>query len=227
MTQETWTAVDRFLTDLVVQPVAALADALAANHAAELPEIDVSPPLGKLLRLLAEAIRAQRILEIGTLGGYSTIWMAQALPPNGKLISLEFEQKHADVARANIERAGLAAVVDIRVGRAIDALPKLHAENVGPFDLVFIDADKVSTPEYFAWALKLTRRGSVIIVDNVVRSGAVLEADSNDEAVQGVRRFLDQLAHMPGILATALQTVGAKGYDGFAIVLVTDDRPRP
>lgn len=221
MTQPTWTAVDRFLTDLVVQPVAALADALAANHAAALPEIDVSPPLGKLLRLLAEAIRAERILEIGTLGGYSTIWMAQALPPTGKLISLEFEQKHADVARGNLERAGLANLVDIRVGPAIDSLPQLHAEGAGPFDLVFIDADKINTLPYFNWAMKLSRRGSVIIVDNVVRDGAIIEADSQDKSVQGVRQFLAQLASTPGVLATTLQTVGAKGYDGFAIVLVT------
>lgn len=221
MAEEQWAAVDRYITDRVIQPAAALDDALRANKAADLPAIDVSPPLGKLLRLLAESIGARRILEIGTLGGYSTIWMAQALGADGRLISLEAEPKHAEVARANVERAGLSHVVEIRVGRASDALPQLAAENSGPFDLVFIDADKVSTVEYFNWALRLSRRGSLIVVDNVVRNGAVLEANSDDESVQGVRRFYDVLASTPGVLATVLQTVGGKGYDGVAIVMVT------
>jgi predicted O-methyltransferase YrrM len=223
MTQDAWTAVDRYITDRVIQPAAVLDDALRANQAADLPAIDVSAPLGKLLRLLAESIGARRILEIGTLGGYSTIWMAQALGADGRLISLEAEPKHAEVARANLERAGLSHLVEIRVGRASDLLPQLAAENAGPFDLAFIDADKVSTVEYFNWALRLCRRGSLIVVDNVVRNGAVLEANSADEGVQGVRRFYDVLASAPGVLATVLQTVGGKGYDGVAIILVTAD----
>jgi predicted O-methyltransferase YrrM len=225
MAEKLWADVDRFITDRVIQPSAALDDALQANQAADLPAIDVSAPLGKLLRLLAESIGARRILEIGTLGGYSTIWMAQALPAEGRLISLEAEPKHAEVARSNVERAGLSHVVEIREGRASEALPRLDAENTGPFDLVFIDADKVSTVEYFNWALRLARRGSLIVVDNVVRNGAVIDADSEDESVQGVRRFYEVLAGSPGVLATALQTVGAKGYDGVAIVLVTADLP--
>jgi predicted O-methyltransferase YrrM len=221
MADDQWSAVDRFLTDLIVRPDVALVDALRANKAAELPAIDVSAPQGKFLRLLAEAIHAKRILEIGTLGGYSTIWLAQALPPDGRLISLEFQPKHAAVARSNVERAGLSSVVDIRVGKALDSLPQLAAENLEPFDLAFIDADKVNTAEYFTWALRLCRRGSLIIVDNVVRKGAVLDEQSDDVNVQGVRQFYDRLASTPGVLATAVQTVGGKGYDGFAIVLVT------
>ncbi len=221
MADELWTAVDRYLTDLVVRPAAALDDALQANRAADLPAIDVSPPLGKLLRLLAESIQARRILEIGTLGGYSTIWMAQALPASGRLISLEAEPKHAEVARSNVARAGLSRVVEIRVGPALETLPKLVAEGAGPFDLIFIDADKASISEYFAWALRLCRRGSLIVVDNVVREGALVDASSDDPSVRGVQRFFDRLAANPGVLATAIQTVGAKGYDGFAIALVT------
>jgi predicted O-methyltransferase YrrM len=217
MSPETWSAVDRFITDLLVPPDVALESALAA---AGLPAISVSPNQGKLLHLLARAQGARSILEIGTLGGYSTIWLARALPEGGRLVTLEFEPRHAEVARSNIARAGLADVVDIRLGPALETLPRLVADGLGPFDFVFIDADKENTADYFAWSLKLTRRGSMIIVDNVVRKGAVINADSDDSNVQGVRRFYEMLAAAPRVSATAIQTVGSKGYDGFAIALV-------
>jgi predicted O-methyltransferase YrrM len=170
--------------------------------------------------LLARAQGARVILEIGTLGGYSAIWLARALPEGGRLVTLEANPKYANVARANIAHAGLSDVIDLRLGRAQETLPRLAAEGEGPFDLVFIDADKVSTPEYFGWALNLTRRGSLIVVDNVVRSGAVSDAASDDPRVQGVRRFYEMLANEPRVSATAIQTVGSKGYDGFALALV-------
>lgn len=223
-TQDLWTEVDQYLGGLLAPPDPALTGALESSTRAGLPEIQVSTVQGKLLHLLARALGARRILEIGTLGGYSTIWLARALPPGGKLISLEADPKHADVARANVARAGLAELVDIRVGRALETLPAIAAENPEPFDLIFIDADKPSIPEYFAWSLKLARKGSLILVDNVVREGAVLEAKSADEAVQGVRRFLELLAAEKRVTATAIQTVGTKGYDGLAIALVTSDR---
>ncbi|HXR05646.1 MAG TPA: O-methyltransferase [Verrucomicrobiae bacterium] len=222
MNQETWTAVDRYLADLFVPSDPALDAALAASVAAGLPPINVSPNQGKLLQLLARIQGARNILEIGTLGGYSTIWLARALPASGRLITLEFEPKHAEVARANLARAGLAGGVELRVGRALDTLPQLAAEGRGPFDLIFIDADKQSYPDYLAWALKLSRRGSLIIADNVVRKGAVIDADSNDPLVQGVRRFHELLATETRVSATVFQTVGSKGYDGFAIALVTE-----
>src|SRR4029077_6881493 len=180
MTQEIWTAVDRYINDLFISPDAALIAAIQAIEAAGLPAISVSPPQGKLLQLLAKAVGARAILEIGTLGGYSTIWLARALPQGGRLITLEADPKHAEVARANIARAGLSGVVDLRLGLALDTLPKIAAEGRGPFDLVFIDADKVNIPDYFTWALKLTRPGSLILVDNVVRGGAVIEPKSED-----------------------------------------------
>lgn len=219
--QAQWTAVDRYITDLLVPPDPVLDAALAASAAAGLPPIAVSPNEGKLLHLLARLRGARTILEIGTLGGYSTIWLARALPPDGRLITLECDPQHAGVARANFAHASLAGIVELRVGRALDTLPELAAEGRGPFDLIFIDADKAGTPEYFTWALKLSRCGSVIIVDNVVRSGAVADAGSTDAAVQGIRRFNELLAAEPRVSATAIQTVGSKGYDGFAIVLVT------
>lgn len=221
MTEERWTAVDRYITDLLVPPDADLEAALQASDAAGLPAIAVSPSQGKLLHLLARAQGAQAILEIGTLAGYSTIWLARALPPGGRLITLEADPKHAEVARANLARAGLADVVDVRLGRALDSLPELAAQRRGPFDLTFIDADKQSIPEYFTWALRLSAPGSLIIVDNVVRGGAVLDADSDDPNVQGTRRLHELLAAEPRVSATTIQTVGAKGYDGFAIALVT------
>jgi predicted O-methyltransferase YrrM len=223
MTPDQWTAVDRYLTGLLVPPDPALDEALRASAAAGLPAINVSPTQGKLLHLLARVHGARTILEVGTLGGYSTIWLARALPPGGRLVTLESDPKHADVARTNIERAGLADAVELRLGPALETLPQLAAENRGPFDLTFIDADKPSTPEYFAWALKLSRRGSLIVVDNVVRKGAVADPANDDPNVRGVRRFLEQLAAEPRVSATAIQTVGGKGYDGFALAVVTAD----
>ena len=220
MSQEQWTAVDRYITDLIVPADAVLAAALADSVAAGLPAISVSPNQGKFLHLLARIQGARSILEIGTLGGYSTIWLARAMPEGGRLVTLESEPKHAEVARANIARANLSGVVTVRLGRALDTLAELDAEGEKPFDFVFIDADKVSTPEYFTWALKLTRQGSLIVVDNVVRKGAVVEESSDDPSVQGVRRFYEMLAAEPRVSATAVQTVGSKGYDGFALALV-------
>lgn len=223
MTQEQWTAVDRYITDLLVPPDLALDAALQSSAAAGLPPYNVSPNQGKLLLLLARVQGARTILEIGTLGGYSTIWLARALPADGRLITLEADPKHAEVARANIARADLTDVVELRLGRALDTLPQIAAEGLGPFDLIFIDADKPSNPDYFTWALKLSRRGSLIIVDNVVRNGTVIDVASNDPRVQGVRRLNELIAAEPRVSATALQTVGSKGYDGFAIALVTAD----
>jgi predicted O-methyltransferase YrrM len=220
MPQRQWTAVDRYIADALIPPDEALAAALAANAAAGLPPHDVSPNQGKLLMLLAQMLNARAILEIGTLGGYSTIWLARALPAGGRLITLEAEPQHAQVARANIARAGLADVVDIRVGRALDTLPQIEAEQREPFDLIFIDADKPSNPDYFAWALKLSRPGSLIVADNVVRAGAVADAASRDWSAQGVRRLFELIAAEPRVSATAIQTVGSKGYDGFALALV-------
>lgn len=218
MTPETWTAVDDYLTRLLIPADAALDEAQRAAAEAALPPISVSPQQGKFLHLLARIGGARRILEIGTLAGYSTIWLARALPPGGTLVSLEFDAKHAAVARANLARAGFADVVDIRVGRAIDALPALQRED--PFDFVFIDADKPSTPDYFDWALKLTRKGGVIVVDNVVRAGALIDSSGKDADVEGMRRFLARLARETGASGSVLQTVGSKGYDGLAVVVV-------
>jgi predicted O-methyltransferase YrrM len=218
-TDEGWTAVDDYITDCFVDGDPALDAALAASEAAGLPRINVAPNQGKLLMLLARAIGAHRILEIGTLGGYSTIWLARGLSPGERLITLEANPAYAEIARANIARAGLGKTVEVRVGRAIDALPGLAAE--GPFDLIFIDADKPGTPGYFQWAVKLARRGSLIVVDNVVREGAVLDAASDDPNVQGMRRFFELAAADPRVSGTALQTVGSKGHDGLAILLVT------
>ncbi|MDZ8107378.1 MAG: O-methyltransferase [Nostoc sp. DedQUE12a] len=223
MTQEQWTAVDRYLTDLFVPSDSVLDAALEASAVAGLPPHNVSPNQGKLLLLLAQLQGARTILEIGTLGGYSTIWLARALPSNGYLITLEADAKHAEVAQNNIARAGLSDVVELRLGQALSTLPQLAAEGRGPFDLIFIDADKPNNPDYLAWALKLSRRGSLIIADNVVRNGAVIDTASNDASVQGVRRFNELLASEPRVSTTALQTVGSKGYDGFAIALVVAD----
>jgi predicted O-methyltransferase YrrM len=218
--QDRWTAVDRYFSDLLVPADPVLEAALAASTAAGLPAINVAPNQGKLLHLLARLQGARRILEIGTLGGYSTIWLARALPADGRLITLELEPKHAEVARANFARAGLAPVIELRVGSARDTLAEIAAEQGAPFDLIFIDADKASAAEYFSWALKLSRVGSLIIVDNVVRGGAVVDATSADPSVQGVRRFNQLLAAEKRVSATALQTVGSKGYDGFALAVV-------
>jgi predicted O-methyltransferase YrrM len=223
MSSEKWTAVDRYITDLLVPADEALDAALRDSEAAELPHISVSPNQGKLLWMLAKIQGAKNILEIGTLGGYSTIWLARALTPEGKLITLEIDPKHAAVARANFARAGLNHVIDLRLGKAAESLAQLAAEKRGPFDLIFIDADKPSNSEYFAWALKLSRKGSIIIVDNVVRDGEVINAESTNASVQGVRRFNTLLAAEKRVSATAIQTVGSKGYDGFAMALVVAD----
>jgi len=218
--QELWTAVDRYVTEMLVPPDAALEAALEASDAAGLPRIAVAPNQGKLLQLLARARGARRILEIGTLGGYSTIWLARALPPGGRLITLEVEPKHAEVARANIARAGLASVVDVRLGAALETLPRLAAERAGPFDLTFIDADKSNIPSYFEWALKLAAPGGLIVVDNVIRDGAVVDDASTDPSVKGVRRLNELLRAEPRVSATTIQTVGARGYDGFTLAML-------
>jgi len=220
MSQDQWSAVDRYITDRVVPSDPALDAALADSAAAGLPAIAVAPNQGKFLQVLARAIGARSILEIGTLGGYSTIWLARALPEGGRLITLESEPRHAEVARANLARAGLADRVEVRLGQALETLPRLRAEGLGPFDFVFIDADKVNTPEYFTRSLDLTRAGGLIVVDNVVRKGAVADSGGDDPSVLGVRRFYETLAAEPRVSATAIQTVGSKGYDGFAIALV-------
>ena len=218
MTQETWTAVDDYITSRLIPADPSLEAAQRDAARAGLPAISVSAPQGRFLHILARMAGARRILEIGTLAGYSTIWLGRALPPGGRLVSLEFDPKHAGVARANLERAGLGPVVDVRVGRALDLLPALEGEE--RFDFVFIDADKPSTPDYFEWALKLTRKGGVIVVDNVVRDGKVIDTSGSDTAVEGMRRFLAKLAAEPRAVGTTIQTVGAKGYDGFTLILV-------
>jgi predicted O-methyltransferase YrrM len=198
----------------------ALEDALRENAAAGLPTIDVAPNQGKMLHLLARIQGARRILEIGTLGGYSTIWLARALPSDGKLVTLEAEPKHADVARENIKRAGLSAIVELRLGPALDSLAQLHQEGTPPFDLIFIDADKPNNPGYLERSLRLSRPGTIIILDNVVREGAVIDPQNADPSVRGVRRFFEMIAADSRIDATALQTVGTKGYDGFVLAVV-------
>lgn len=221
MSQKKWTAVDDYLSDMLVAPDSALEATLEASADAGLPEIAVAPNQGKLLMLLARAVNARNILELGTLGGYSTIWLARALPKGGgRVVTLEADKRHAEVARTNFANAGLASVIDLRFGKAIDVLPKLAAEKPDPFDFVFIDADKQHIPEYFTWSLKLTRPGSMIVVDNVIREGNVIDGKTGDHAVRGVRRFNEMLKVEKRVSATAIQTVGVKGYDGFAVVLV-------
>jgi predicted O-methyltransferase YrrM len=221
--EDLWAAVDGYIVERLVAPDEALEAALEASDAAGLPAINVAANQGKLLGLLAQMVGARRVLEIGTLGGYSTIWLGRALPEGGRLVTLEYSEAHAKVARSNIERAGLSGVVEVRVGPALDSLPGVEAEGIGPFDFVFIDADKANNPEYFAWAMRLVRRGSVIVVDNVVRRGAVLDATTADPNTIGTRRLFDVLREDDRVSATAIQTVGSKGYDGFAIALVTAD----
>jgi predicted O-methyltransferase YrrM len=218
MTPDTWSAVDDYVGSLFVPPDPGLDGAQRAATAAGLPPIAVSAAQGKFLHILARLHHTRRILEIGTLAGYSTIWLARALPPDGRLISLEFDPKHADVARGNLQRAGVSERVEVRVGRAIDLLPALAGGE--PFDLVFIDADKATTPDYVRWALKLTRPGSVIVVDNVIRDGKILDTSGADADVAGMREALALMAGDTRLTTTALQMVGAKGYDGFAIAVV-------
>ncbi|GGO83093.1 O-methyltransferase [Wenjunlia tyrosinilytica] len=221
MNIDKWTEVDEYFNALLVPSDPELDAALESSDRAGLPPHGVAPNQGKLLHLLARIQGAATVLEIGTLGGYSTIWLARALPEDGRLITLEADQRRAEVARGNLARAGLSHRAEVREGPALDTLPRLAAEGHGPFDLVFIDADKPSNPEYLKWALELTRPGSLIIGDNVVRDGRVTDADSADPGVRGVRRFTELLAEEPRVTATAIQTVGAKGWDGFALALVT------
>ena len=221
---DNWIAVDAYLTDRLVGDDAALDAALEDSAAAGLPPINVSPTQGKLLMLLAQSIGATRVLEIGTLGGYSAIWLARALPEGGRLVTLEADPAYAKLARGNLARAGLADRVEVRIGRAQDTLPKMIADGAGPFDLTFIDADKPSTPEYFQWAVELSRAGSLIVVDNVVREGRVTDANSDSPHIEGLRRFFDLAAAEARVTGTAIQTVGAKGHDGLAILRVIADR---
>lgn len=218
--QPKWKAVDGYFGDLLAPADAQLAAALKANRAAGLPAIDVSPLQGKFLHLLVRLSRAKRVLEIGTLGGYSTIWIARALPRGGRVVTLEYEPRHAAVARANLKNAGLLNRVDLRVGHALDLLPVLASQGAGPFDFIFVDADKENNPQYLAWALKLARPGTAIFVDNVVRDGKVVDAKSKDKDIQGTRRMTELMAAEPRLSATVMQNVGVKGYDGFALAVV-------
>jgi predicted O-methyltransferase YrrM len=218
--QDIWAQVDSYFGELLTPPDEILSSALAANKRAGLPSIDVTPLQGKFLEFLVRISGARRILEIGTLGGYSTIWLARGLPADGSIVSLELIPLHAEVARANLTRAGALNRVDLRVGPALESLQALSESGCTPFDLIFIDADKRSYPEYLQWALKLSRPGTVIVADNVVRDGKVVDADCPDANVQGVRRFTEMLAADNRVSTTVLQTVGTKGYDGFALALV-------
>ena len=223
MDEEVWTRAQRYIEEQLLGKDESLDTVLAATEAAGMPPIQVSPTHGKLLKLLAQMHGAKRILEIGTLAGYSTIWLARALPVDGKLITLEFEPKHVAVARDNIAKAGLADKVEVREGSALDTLPLLASEGAGPFDLVFIDANKSGYADYLGWALKLTRRGSVIIADNAVQQGRIADATCDDTNVQGIQRFIEMLGSEPRVSATIVQTVGSQGYDGLAIGVVVSD----
>lgn len=225
MSEEQWRAVDAFIEDQLLPSDRELEAVLESSSKAGLPSIQVSPPQGKLLNLLARALGARAILELGTLGGYSSLWMARALPPGGRLVTLEADPTHAEVARANLAGAGMADRVEIRLGPALETLPQLLADGSGPFDLVFIDADKLAYADYLSWAHRLSPVGSLIVADNVIRSGSVVNPSSDDEASQGVRRFYRALATSTGLSATAIQTVGTKGYDGLAFILVTAEVP--
>jgi len=218
--QETFAAVDAFIEETLVPPDESLQGALEAARQAGLPEIQVSPPQGRLLQILARLQGARTVLEFGTLGGYSTILLARALPEGGRLVSLEANAEYAEVARGSIERAGVGDVVELRVGPALETLPALAEEGFGPIDLTFIDADKVNTPNYFAWALDHSRPGSLIVADNVVRDGTLADADSGDQATAAQRRLHEMIGAEPRVTATTIQTVGGKGYDGFTIALV-------
>ncbi len=220
MTQELWSAVDDYIDGQLALNDAALEASIVANASGGLPAIDITASQGKLLQMLARLAGARRILEIGTLGGYSTIWLARALPADGRLITLEFDPSHAAVAKSNIERAGLSHIVEVRVGAALDSLPVIASRNEGPFDLFFIDADKVNNPNYLEWSIKLSRKGSVIIVDNVVREGGLADAGSNDEAIIASRKVVEIIGRDPRLEGTVMQTVGTKGYDGFAVAIV-------
>ena len=220
MSQELWTAVDNYIVHKMLPADDSLDQAVRASDEAGLPSIQVSPAQGKFLYILAKVHHAKRILEIGTLGGYSTIWLARALPEDGRLITMEIDPKHAAVAQSSLSREGVSNKVELLVGNALDLLPQLEKRSESPFDLTFIDADKVSIPAYFESALRMSRPGSLILVDNVVRNGAVVDASSHDPSVQGVQKLNDMIADDPRVTATVLQTVGIKGYDGLAIALV-------
>ena len=220
--QKIWIDVDQYFTEQLHLSDPVLDATMQANTAAELPAIDVAPNQGKFLNILARLTHSKKILEIGTLGGYSTIWLARALPPGGRLISLEFNPKHAEVAKSNIRQAGLSGRVEVRVGAALDSLPQIETEGIAPFDFIFIDADKPNNPGYLEWAVKLSRPGTFIIVDNVVRDGAVSDASSTDPTILGTRKMFDLMSRDARLSSTALQTVGSKGYDGFALAIVTD-----
>lgn len=220
MSKELWTAVDRYFQDKLLPSDPVFEEALSANASAGLPAIDVAPNQGKLLHLLARVQRARRILEIGTLGGYSTIWLGRALPPDGKLITLESQPKHAVVALENVRRAGLSSVIQLRLGPALESLQALESEGEQPFDFIFIDADKPNIPAYIEWSVRLSRPGTIIVCDNVVRGGAILDPETDDPTVRGIRTFLEKIAADPRLDATAIQTVGSKGHDGFAFALV-------
>jgi predicted O-methyltransferase YrrM len=220
--QETWTAVDDYVSGLLAPHDEALDAAIAASDEAGLPAIQLSPPQGKQLGMLAKSIGARLALEFGTLGGYSTIWLGRALPADGRLITLEADPAYAEVASANLERAGLGDLVDVRVGPALETLPLLEQEGSGSFDLVFIDADKANTPAYFAWSLERTRPGGLIVADNVVRDGALVDEANQDPAIAAQRRFHEMLSSEPRVEATTIQTVGGKGYDGFSLARVVD-----
>ncbi|MGH9164411.1 MAG: O-methyltransferase [Acidimicrobiales bacterium] len=222
MPDDTWTEVDRYIGGRLIGTDAALDAALSASAAAGLPAISVSPAKGKLLGLLVQLHGARHVLEVGTLGGYSAIWMARALPPDGHLVTIEVDARHAEVAQANIARAGLGDVVEVRLGRALEVLPELADQDRAPFDFVFIDADKANNAAYLASAVRLSRPGSVIVVDNVIRGGGVVDAASTDPTVVGTRRLFDALAAEPRLAATAIQTVGSKGYDGFVLAVVLE-----
>jgi predicted O-methyltransferase YrrM len=220
---ELWTAVERYITESILPADPVLDAAIEASAAAGLPPINVTATQGRLLWILARVQGARRILEIGTLGGYSAIWLGRALPAGGRMISLEVDPRSAGVARANLKRAGLGNRVEVRVGQALGILPKLQSEGAGPFDLSFIDADKSNNPDYFRWAVKLSRVGSLIIVDNVVREGGVIDAASRDPDVQGVRLLNEVIREEPRVSATTIQTVSNKGYDGFTVALVVGE----
>lgn len=220
MNEELWTSVDHYISHLLLKSDGPMDEILKSNTAAGLPAIDVSAPQGKLLYLFAKMISAKKILEVGTLGGYSTIWLAKALPENGKVISLEISSKHAEVARENAAKAGFKKIIDIRVGPALETLKKIDEANEGPFDLTFIDADKANNPEYFKAALKMSKVGSLIICDNVIRDGKIVDMNNTDPGVLGTRRLYEIMSSEPRVTTTAIQTVGTKGHDGFAIALV-------
>jgi predicted O-methyltransferase YrrM len=220
MSEKLWSDVDTYIVEKLLPADPVMIEVLAANRKGGLPAIDVSAAQGRFLELLVRITGARKILEIGTLGGYSTIWMARGMPADGRILTLEYSKMHALVARGNFQKADLADRIELRIGAALDTLPGVEADGLGPFDLIFIDADKPNNPNYLEWAVKLSRKGTVIVLDNVVRDGAIVDVDGADPSITGTRKAFDFLGTHPRLKATALQTVGAKGYDGFAIAVV-------